>query len=97
VNGNDLDRASGQLGQQPQKTSKMWLWILIGIVVGIVLVVIGVIFYLFWNNLNQSSTYPYIFAPQNTIRSHSAGELMANLVMDVNETADKYGAYRRLN
>ena len=97
MNGNELDRASGQLGQQPQKTSKLWLWILIGIIVGIALVVISVIVYLFWNIRDQSSTYPYIFAPQNTIRSHSAGELMANLVMDINETADKYGAYRRLN
>lgn len=97
MNGNDLDRANGQLGQPPQKKGRLWLWILIGIVVGIALVVISVIVYLLWNNQNQSSTYPYIFAPQNTIRSHSAGELMANMVLDINETADKYGAYRRLN
>lgn len=97
MNGNDLDRASGQLGQPPQKKSRLWLWILIGIIAGIALVVIGVIVYLFWNIQNQSSTYPYIFAPHNTIRSHSAGELMANMVLDINETADKYGAYRRLN
>lgn len=97
MNDKELDSANGQLGQPPQKKSRLWLWILIGIVVGIALVVISVIVYLFWNNLDQSSTYPYIVAPQNTIRSHSAGELMANLVLDVNETADKYGAYRRLN
>jgi flagellar basal body-associated protein FliL len=95
VNGNEMDRANGQLGQQPQKTSKLWLWILIGIIGGIVLVVIGVIVYIFWGVKFNPNTYPYIPAPKNTVRSRSFPELAANIALDANETAVDYSVYRQ--
>ena len=97
MNGNELDRANGQLGQPPKKKKWLWLRILIGIILGILLALLVFIIYRWWDLKYNSSIYPYIPVPKNTVRSHSARELLANLVLDINETQTEYAVYRRPN
>lgn len=98
MNGKELDSANGRLGQQPQKKSRVWLWIILGIILGIALLVLGFIIYYWWDiNYGPKSRYPYMIVPKNTVRSHSGGELLANLVLDMNDTANEYAVYKRPN
>jgi flagellar basal body-associated protein FliL len=86
---NKLDYANERLQQNNQANSKKKFWIIFGIIIGIIIIVIIILFWLI-RNLFNSSTYPYIPTPKNTIRSTSIQELLMNILLDANDDAVKY-------
>jgi len=72
---------------------KWLLWLIIGIVVTVVAIVITIVVVLIYND--RISTYPYIPAPRNAMRSTSLSDLIQNLAMDANDTAVEYSVISR--
>ena len=90
----EMDKASQELGTRKRSMTKTLVWIIVGIVAGVLVLLVGavLVFFLFFFNGSGSipagggDTYPYIFLPRNTIASRSLPELMLNVMMDLNET-----------
>jgi flagellar basal body-associated protein FliL len=89
-----MDAANAQLAQQPKKKSILF-WVVIGIIIGVVVLIVGafMLFFLFF--AYERATYPYIPAPNHTLRSRSASELVSNAIWDMSEEAVKYSVYSR--
>ena len=86
----ELGYANTRLKQRDHRRSKPLFWIIIGIIFGIIIIVVIVLLWLMKSSVDNSSTYPYIPAPQNTIRSTSLNDLIANILLDTNESGVKY-------
>jgi len=87
-----MEYANEMLQQGKMTRSRRLLWIIIGIVVGVILVIVA---YIALASLNRSSTYPYIRVPENTIRSSSLTETVTNVFIDVSDTATLYSVTSR--
>jgi len=88
-----MDKADAQLGQ-PKKKSIMF-WVILGMIVGAVVLIIGAIGLFFLFVVYERATYPYIPAPNNTLRSRTLPELFSNAMWDLSEEAVKYSVYSR--
>jgi flagellar basal body-associated protein FliL len=94
MNEQRLTRANETLQIQNKPKSKKLIWILIGIITGVI-IIIAIIFWWFRISPYGSNTYPYIPVPKHTARSTSLPELLGNLVLDANETSVDYSVISR--
>lgn len=92
---NRLKNAQNILMENEKRRSKKQLWLIIGIIVGIIIIVGSLLLWLIQSSSNGSNNYPYIPIPKHTIRTVSGPELLSNLILDVNDTAIKYSLISR--
>ena len=92
---NELENAQEILMQNEKRRSKKLLWLIIGIILGIIITVGSLLFLLIRLSSNGSDNYPYIPTPKHTIRSISGPDLITNLIMDTNEVAPLYSLISR--
>ena len=89
-----VTQANDALGQETPGPARKWLWILLAIVIGMV-VVIPVVLYILLDRGPGGSGYLYIPSPRNTLMTTSLSELPYNILMDANDTAVKYSVVSR--
>jgi hypothetical protein len=99
MNINKLDMANSKLQQQTEPIKRRYLWIIVGIIAGIIFIVVVLLFWWLRGALTGSgpggSTYPYIPVPKNIVRSTSIPELLGNFILDTNDTAIDYSVISR--
>ena len=99
LNVRELERANSELQQQTKPPSRRFLWIIAGIVAGVIFIVVVLLFWWLRQSITGSgpggSTYPYIPVPKNIVRSTSIPELLGNFILDTNDTGIDYSVISR--
>lgn len=92
-----LDEANNGLEQEAVARKKMMLRLTIGLIISILMMLLGLIFILVWYNSRPEpvSTYPYIPAPKNILRSRNRYELVQNMFLDLNDIGTLYSVISR--
>jgi flagellar basal body-associated protein FliL len=80
------------LQQKDAPRSRKYLWIIIGIIIGVVAILIMILLYAAGKD---ASTYPYIPTPKHSARSTSFHDLISNILMDAGDTAVEYSVISR--